>query len=152
VRGGSSRRASRRTPALRAMIERVAELERGRAVITALTPDGSQGPAGAIKSGIAVLAAQTRSRIYCLNIHASRALYAPTWDRTAIPLPFSSIRVELEGPILPPVADTPGAIEATRREVEQRLHAMHARAFARRGKHAVPSLTPLAIDAVAAEV
>jgi len=145
ARGGSSRSATRRTPALEAMIERIDALaaEKKSGVVYALTPDGSQGPAGSIKSGVIVLAARTGSEIYCLNVHASRAFYAPTWDRTAIPLPFSTITIELEGPIGTPAADaSPEEIEKTRREVEARLHAMHARAFAREGRTPLPALTP----------
>ena len=143
LRGGSSRRASRRTPAVREMLARLTERARASAVIAAVTPDGSQGPAGAVKPGLVFLAMRTEAEIYCLNIHASRAVYAPTWDRTAIPLPFSTIHVELDGPIRVPKRCGRAELESTRREVERRLHALHERAFQRCGRTPVPALTPL---------
>jgi len=150
VRGGSSRRSSRRTPAVADMIARLSAGGREGAVIAAVTPDGSWGPAGAVKPGLVSIAMGTAAEIYCLKIHASRALYAPTWDRTAIPLPFATVHVEIDGPIRAPAAGaTRSEVEETRVEVERRLHALHARAFARWSREPIPRLTPLGGEAAA---
>ena len=143
LRGGSSRRASRRTPAVRDMIARLVERTREGAVIAAVTPDGSQGPAGAVKPGLVFLAMRTAAEIYCLQVHSSRSLYAPTWDRTAIPLPFSTLNVELDGPVRVPLHCSRAELERIRRDVEARLHALHARAFERCGSQPVPRLAAL---------
>ncbi len=140
VRGGSSRRASRRAPAVRGILGEVQRSRQRRGAIVAITPDGSRGPAGAVKPGAVFLAAKLAAEVFCLKIHASRAWYAPTWDRTAFPLPFSTITVDLEGPIR--VSEDGGriALERARLEVERTLTAMHERAFARHGRAPVPKL------------
>jgi hypothetical protein len=143
LRGGSSRRRSRRTPAVRDMIACLVERARGGAVIAAVTPDGSQGPAGAVKPGLVFLSMRTAAEIYCLNVHSRRALYAPTWDRTAIPLPFSTLHVELDGPIPVPERCSRAELERIRADVETRLHALHARAFRRWGGEPLPPLATL---------
>ena len=83
LRGGTSSRASRRTPIFDDLVARIANRP---GAITAVTPDGSRGPAGAVQPGIALLACRTGAELYCLKIHARPALYLPTWDRTMIPL------------------------------------------------------------------
>ena len=147
VRGGSSTRASRRTPVVREFLDRCSELSEHGKLMTVITPDGSRGPAGAVKPGAVVLAMRTGAEMFCLHVHSSRSIYAPTWDRTEIPLPFGTIWVELEGPI--PIASraTDTELEACRAEVERRLHAMHARAFARHGREPLPPMTTLASQA-----
>jgi lysophospholipid acyltransferase (LPLAT)-like uncharacterized protein len=145
VRGGSSTRVSRRTPVLRELLGRIRTRSGSHGTIWAVTPDGSRGPAGAVKPGAAFIAMQTSSRVYCLKIHASRALYAPTWDRTAIPLPFSIITIELDGPLDVPTGATRSDLEALRAEIERRLHVLHARAFARCGREPIPRLEQLHI-------
>jgi lysophospholipid acyltransferase (LPLAT)-like uncharacterized protein len=143
VRGGSSTGFSRRTPVLRDLLGRIGRRANGAGTIWAVTPDGSRGPAGAVKPGVAFVAMKTASKVYCLNIHASRALYVPTWDRTAIPLPFGTITIELDGPLEFDAESSRAGLEALRREVEQRLHVLQSRAFARTGRRPVPELAQL---------
>jgi len=110
----------------------------------------ASAPAMKIESRWRRIAMGTAAEIYCLKIHASRALYAPTWDRTAIPLPFATVHVEIDGPIRAPAAGaTRSEVEETRVEVERRLHALHARAFARWSREPIPRLTPLGGEAAA---
>jgi lysophospholipid acyltransferase (LPLAT)-like uncharacterized protein len=143
VRGGSSSRPSRRTPVVRELLARIGERRGASGTIWAVTPDGSRGPAGAVKPGVAFVAMKTASKVYCLKIHASRALYVRTWDRTAIPLPFGTITVELDGPLAFEPQTSRAAMEALRREVEGRLHALQERAFARAGRRPIPELSRL---------
>lgn len=144
MRGGSSSGRSRRATVIFDLIARTRGGDGARGSIVAITPDGSRGPAGAIKPGVAFVSMKTGAEIYCLNIHASRALYMPTWDRTAIPLPFGELRVVLEGPITIAPRASRAEMEECRLEIERRLHAMHARAFARYARAPKPQLTPLA--------
>jgi lysophospholipid acyltransferase (LPLAT)-like uncharacterized protein len=65
VRGGSSTGATRRTPVLRELLARIGERNGARGTIWAVTPDGSRGPAGAVKPGVAFAAMKTASKIYC---------------------------------------------------------------------------------------
>jgi lysophospholipid acyltransferase (LPLAT)-like uncharacterized protein len=145
VRGGSSARASRHRPlsALRELIRRGRE-RRGRGFVLAITPDGSTGPAGACKPGFALVALETGASVWVLKMHSSRALFAPTWDRTLVPLPFGRVRGHLEGPFQVAPRSNAAQLEAIRQEVEQALHRVHARAFAEGGQQPAPVLARFA--------
>lgn len=139
VRGGSSEGSSRRRTlgALRDLI-RFGNAREG--FVIAITPDGSKGPAGACKPGFALVALETRASVVCIHVHASRALFLPTWDRTMIPLPFSRIWAETrELGVIPNVADA-AALEDVRVRAEAALAELHASAFATSGRRAVPAL------------
>ena len=140
ARGGTSSRDSRRRPVLDTL---VAAIDANAGSIIAVTPDGSRGPAGAVQPGVALLASRTGAQLFCLKIHARPALYMPTWDRTMIPLPFARIRVDIDGPIEAPIPPDRRSLEACRADLEQRLHALHAAAFARAAVAPVPALTTL---------
>ncbi|MBI5504635.1 MAG: DUF374 domain-containing protein [Deltaproteobacteria bacterium] len=141
VRGGTSERASRRRThgALRDMI-RYGKARAAEGFVMAITPDGSYGPAGACKPGFGLLALETDAELWCIKIRASRAVYAPTWDRTMIPLPLAAISAELSGPVVIPSDTDAAALEGIRREIEERLHALHREAFAAIGRAPVPEL------------
>jgi lysophospholipid acyltransferase (LPLAT)-like uncharacterized protein len=130
VRGGSSGRESRHRPlvALRALIRHGRE-RAGRGFVIAITPDGSVGPAGACKPGFGLVALETGASVWCIKIHASPALFARSWDRTLLPLPFGRLWARLEGPFA--VAPDAGAadLEALRVVTEDSLHRLHATAF-----------------------
>ncbi len=145
VRGGSSARASRHRPlaALRELIRRGRE-RRGRGFVLAITPDGSTGPAGACKPGFGLVALETGACVWVLKIHSSRALFAPTWDRTMVPLPFGRVRSYLEGPFHVAPGSGAAQLEAVRQQVEQALHHVHARAFDEGGQKPGPRLARFA--------
>jgi lysophospholipid acyltransferase (LPLAT)-like uncharacterized protein len=144
ARGGTSSRSSRRTSAvIRSVIQRARDTPEGKGIITAFTPDGSHGPAGAIRPGVALLAIKLGAELYCMKVHASRAIYLNTWDRTMIPLPFGKIWVDVDGPVALPSRATRDELESCRRTVEDSLHRLHRKAFARDGRQPVPTLQPL---------
>jgi lysophospholipid acyltransferase (LPLAT)-like uncharacterized protein len=132
-RGGSSSRSSRRT-AVFSRLTRIGRRPDGQGFLLAITPDGSRGPALACKPGYEFLALRTRASVYCLKVLASRAIYLDTWDRTAIPLPFSDIWIDVEGPFPVPQPATRENLEELRRSSEERLHEMHRRIFDRAGQ------------------
>jgi lysophospholipid acyltransferase (LPLAT)-like uncharacterized protein len=140
LRGGTSSRASRRTPIFDDLVARIANRP---GAITAVTPDGSRGPAGAVQPGIALLACRTGAELYCLKIHARPALYLPTWDRTMIPLPFARIELHFSEKLDAPEHPRREELEGCRLEIERRLHELHAAAFASVGRTPVPLLTAL---------
>jgi len=145
VRGGTSSRASRRSlTILREVLRRARSRPAGVGAIAAFTPDGSRGPAGAIRAGVVLLASQLQAELYCMNVHASRAVYLPTWDRTMIPLPFCEIWIDVDGPVRFPARLERDALERGRCEVETRLHGLHREGFARESRTPVPKLVPLA--------
>ena len=56
-----------------------------------VTPDGSRGPKYQAKSGALALARLTKSPVLLLSFEYSRAIRLNSWDKFAIPLPFSSV-------------------------------------------------------------
>lgn len=141
ARGGTSASAKRRVPVVQDMIKDAVDAG-GSAV--AITPDGSSGPAGVVRPGIAYFALRTGATVYCVKLAAARALFAPTWDRTQIPLPFNRIRVHVSRPLVAPTGNvTLGDFESFRAEVERNLHSLHYRAFAELGRRPVPILKRL---------
>jgi lysophospholipid acyltransferase (LPLAT)-like uncharacterized protein len=107
-RGGSSRKGSRRrTQVLEAMIE---HMRSTREVIYGITVDGSQGPPYRLKRGGLVIARECQRPVILARTWYKRCLRLPTWDRTAIPLPWNEIRYYLAGPyaVPPDARDEPG--------------------------------------------
>jgi len=141
ARGGTSISRRRRNPVMHQML-RDAEDQGGGVV--AITPDGSSGPAGVVRPGIAYFALRTQATVYCVKMSASRAVHAPTWDRTLIPLPFGQLRVVVSSPLGPP---DPRAnvteFERFRRNIEDDLHRLHRYAYELVGKPSVPELARL---------
>lgn len=114
-RGGSTSRASRRRlGVLRSMIE---HMKQGDRVLYGLTVDGSKGPAYQMKEGGIAIARGAGRPIVLVRSWSSPCLRLPTWDRTALPLPFSKIWIELLGPFFPPGADA-GEQQAERFRLE----------------------------------
>jgi lysophospholipid acyltransferase (LPLAT)-like uncharacterized protein len=142
-RGGSSSRKSRRTEVFSELV-RFGQDRKNGGLLIAITPDGSRGPAGALKPGFDFLALRTRSKIYIAKGHARRAIFMNTWDRTMLPLPFTELTAEVEGPFELPAKPTRESMETFRAETEAALHALHAKVFERHGQTPVPAqLTPL---------
>ncbi len=141
-RGGTSSRASRLVPVFSRMVQRCREQSRREGAIVVFACDGSRGPAGAVQPGVALFAMKTRARLYCVKLDARPAFYLPTWDRTMVPLPFSRIRVLVDGPIDVPAGSTRHELEDLRIRIEKSLHDLHGLAFA--GRRPLPRLAGLA--------
>ena len=94
-RGGSSTGKSRRKRVLEDVIRYMNENEQ---VFFGVTVDGSKGPAFRMKNGGAAIGHACRAPIFLLRSWYSRCIQLPTWDRTAIPLPFGRIHVWAVGP------------------------------------------------------
>jgi lysophospholipid acyltransferase (LPLAT)-like uncharacterized protein len=75
----------------------------------AITPDGPRGPRREIKPGILMVAAQSGLPIILVGIGFTRAWRAASWDRFAVPLPFSTLVGVISEPIvIPPGIDRAG--------------------------------------------
>jgi len=149
ARGGTSASVKRRVPVVQKMIKAAVEATGGSVV--AITPDGSSGPAGVVRPGIAYFALRTGATVYCVKLIAAHSVFAPTWDRTQIPLPFNRIKVHVSPALPAPTGNvTVGDFESFRAEVERSLHALHYRGFAEAGRAPVPILKRLS-DVEAAE-
>ena len=141
ARGGTSGSRRRRNPVMHQMLREAADSGGGA---VAITPDGSSGPAGVVRPGVAYFALRTRATVYCVKVSASRAFHAPTWDRTLVPLPFGEIRVVVS-PAIPPPADRATVVdfERFRRKIEDELHRLHRYAYDLVGQMPVPKLARL---------
>ncbi|NLZ16134.1 MAG: lysophospholipid acyltransferase family protein [Desulfobulbaceae bacterium] len=128
VRGSSNRRG------FRALREMLVELKRGNNA--AVVADGSQGPARRAQAGCILMASRSGDPIFPLAWAASRCLTFKSWDRTVIPLPFSTV-VLYQGKSMrvPPNLDQ-AAIEAWRLKLEQELNRLYNMAWTALGKEA----------------
>lgn len=129
VRGSSSRGAVSGLLALRS------EVMRGGLGI--FTADGPRGPRHRSKLGSVKLAQRTGGPIGCFHIHVAQAWVLPSWDRFAVPLPFSRAVVSWARSVPPP---SPGAsseeLEQTRDALDEALERARLLAVARATKPA----------------
>lgn len=129
VRGGSGRGGKQ------ALAEIIEYLNTHRGVLCGIAVDGSRGPARKAQIGIVLIAQATGAPIYPMRSWARWRLFAPTWDRTLIPLPFNHLVFILGEPILVPSTASRAELESLRQELERRLNDLAARSeafFARR--------------------
>ena len=113
VRGSTSRGG---TSALREMIER------GKGMSLAITPDGPRGPRRKLAQGCIYVSSRLQIPIIPIGIGYDRPWRNhSSWDKFAIPRPFSRCRAAL-GPRIQVPADLPRAdIELHRLWIEQKL-------------------------------
>jgi lysophospholipid acyltransferase (LPLAT)-like uncharacterized protein len=114
VRGSSTRGG---TEAMRHMLRLARESH------IAITPDGPRGPRRRVQSGAVYLAARTGLPVVPIGIDFSRAWRAKSWDRFAVPLPFSKAYCVTTPPLIIPRHVTPETIEPYRLELERAMHA-----------------------------
>jgi lysophospholipid acyltransferase (LPLAT)-like uncharacterized protein len=87
-----------------------------------ITPDGPRGPRRVLQPGVIYLAAKTGLPIVPVAWGYSHAWRAPSWDRFALPRPFSKgFCVTLPALHIPDHV-TPDNIESYRLQVEQAMH------------------------------
>jgi lysophospholipid acyltransferase (LPLAT)-like uncharacterized protein len=118
VRGSSTRGGSG------ALLQMIREETKARHL--AITPDGPKGPRRRCQIGAVYLASRTGLPIVAGGFGYSRAWRAKSWDRFAVPMPFSRIRAVGGHPIhVPP--DLPAKkLEPYRQQVEDALHQVTA--------------------------
>lgn len=126
LRGSSNRFG---TKALRAMIKAV-----GQGHNAGIVADGSQGPARKAQGGCILLAAKTGSPIIPLVWAANRYIAFRSWDRTAIPLPFSTIAVHYGHPLTIPEKINGQKLEEYRQQLEQQLNNLYTKAWQEVGR------------------
>jgi hypothetical protein len=94
-RGGSSGGRARKR---RVVVDMIRHYQREPRVPYGITVDGSRGPAFHMKSGGAVIARACQAPVFVCRCWYSNYFTLPTWDRTAIPLPFGTIKMHAVGP------------------------------------------------------
>jgi lysophospholipid acyltransferase (LPLAT)-like uncharacterized protein len=114
----------------------------------AITPDGPRGPRRELKAGAVMVASQSGLAIVPTGIAFVRAWRAGSWDRFAIPLPFTTAVGVVGEPIVVPRELDRGGIQHWTRVVEQQMHDLTERAedwalrLRREGSRAVPPAVP----------
>jgi lysophospholipid acyltransferase (LPLAT)-like uncharacterized protein len=121
ARGSTSRGGAR------ALVQLRRDLGAGKPV--AFTLDGPRGPARVAQPGAVWLAGATREPILPFHVESARFWEAPSWDRTQLPKPFTTIAMAIGEPIVVPDTSEP-TIDAKRRELEQSLTMLESRAHA----------------------
>jgi lysophospholipid acyltransferase (LPLAT)-like uncharacterized protein len=103
---------------------------RGKHMHMAITPDGPRGPRRALAQGPVFLASRLGLPIVCMGLGFDRPWRTPTWDRFAIPRPFSRARAII-GPevFIPPDLDR-DELEQRRLAVERLLNGLTSEAEA----------------------
>jgi len=84
----------------------------------AITPDGPRGPRRHVQPGAVFLAAYKRMPVVPVGFGFSNAWRARSWDRFAVPMPFSTITAVAGQPIHVPPHLGPTGIEFWRAQVE----------------------------------
>jgi lysophospholipid acyltransferase (LPLAT)-like uncharacterized protein len=103
-------------------------LRRSRDAHLAITPDGPRGPRRQVQTGAVYIASKTGLPIVPIGVGFSRAWRARSWDRFAVPRPFSRIHGVVGDPIHVPDNLGRDELEHYRRLVEERLLAATAAA------------------------
>ncbi len=121
IRGSTGRGG---TAALREMLRKSAQKN------LTMVPDGPRGPRRVLAPGAIFVASKLGLPIVLLGLGCDRPWRAKSWDRFAVPRPFSRARAVV-GPelILPPDLDRDG-IEHYRRHVETMLNRLSSEAEA----------------------
>lgn len=113
VRGSSSRRGAVALRELRRVLEAGGDV--------AITPDGPRGPRYVLGPGVIHLAQATGVPIIPLHARFSRAWRLRTWDRFAVPLPFSHVHFSAGEPMEIPFALSDLEFEQWRSKLEMCL-------------------------------
>lgn len=113
--------------------------ERGRQQHLAITPDGPRGPRRELAPGPVYLASRLGMPLVVMGFGYDRPWRTTSWDRFAVPRPFSRARAVIGPPIhLPADLDRAG-VEMCRRRVERLMNSLtsEAEAWAEAGSRKV---------------
>jgi lysophospholipid acyltransferase (LPLAT)-like uncharacterized protein len=98
-----------------------------------LTMDGPRGPRRHAQPGLAVLSARTGIPVVPLAFSINRSWRLGTWDRMAVPKPFSKVIIDYAPPITAAESTDRDAVEAKRVEIQDTLNALHVKLEAETG-------------------
>jgi hypothetical protein len=121
ARGSSSRGG------LRAMLQLVRDMEKGRPA--AFTLDGPRGPARVAQPGAIWLARATGNPVVPFHMEASSKWTAKSWDQTQIPKPFTTVGVAIGEPLEVAGDASDAHLETARQQLEERLQILEDRAL-----------------------
>ena len=87
-----------------------------------LTPDGPRGPRRTVALGAIYVAARAGMPLVCCGYGYDRPWRARSWDRFALPRPYSRARAVSSGPIEIPTDLDRAGLESYRRRIEHLMH------------------------------
>jgi hypothetical protein len=119
---GSTTRGGRR-----AMLQLRRDMEGGKPA--GFTVDGPRGPARVAQPGAIWLAKTTGNPVLPFHLEASAHWSVPSWDRTQIPKPFSTVALVVGEPMAVARDASDDRLEAARVELDARLKALEPRAL-----------------------
>lgn len=111
-------RGSPKSGAVEALRELLRVSRRGHLVVT---PDGPRGPRRAVQLGVVFLAAKTGLPIVAVGIGVQGAWRANSWDRFALPRPFSGAACVIAEPIYVPENVDRKQLELYRQQVQEAM-------------------------------
>ncbi len=117
IRGSSSRGGRE---AMHAMIERT----NSETITTGLLGDAPRGPKSVLKMGIIKIARETGLPLFPVAMWADRYITFNSWDKTMLPMPFSTIGIYYGPTYYVPHDASPELMEKIRKQVEDRLNLM----------------------------
>lgn len=116
-------RGSRNRKGFRALKELISCLRRGEHI--GMVADGSQGPPLVVQPGAILMASRTGSPVLPLAWSASHYVSFKSWDKTALPLPFSHINFCYGEPFSVPPDLGGDEIELYRKQLEERMNSLY---------------------------
>jgi lysophospholipid acyltransferase (LPLAT)-like uncharacterized protein len=132
IRGSSTRGGC-------AALQNLLRASRSNTTHLGITPDGPRGPRRVLQMGMVWIASTTGLPIVVLGIGFARAWRAKSWERFALPVPWSTAYGVFSEPIhVPPDLDR-AALECWRQYVQQRLLQVTELAEAKAQNRAVDS-------------
>ncbi|WP_051309272.1 lysophospholipid acyltransferase family protein [Desulfogranum japonicum] len=117
VRGSSNRKG---VQALRQMIQAVQ-----KGYNCGIVADGSQGPPRKVQPGCILIASKTGCPIIPIVWAARPLLTFNSWDKTVLPLPFSSIVLQYGEPMEVPAGIDGQQVEQYREKLEQQMNHLY---------------------------
>ena len=123
IRGSSSATGAR---ALRDYYEAISR----HGVSPAITPDGPHGPRREFKAGAVLLSQLSGRPIVPMAYAARHAWLFPTWDRFALPWPFTRVVMVIGEPVIIPKGQDAASLEDWQRTLRDRLEGLYEQARA----------------------
>jgi len=105
-------RGSSESQGRRAFVELLKALQNGCCV--GLAVDGPRGPYGVVQDGVLQLSRRSGKPIVPLTAYLGNAWFLNTWDKTAIPKPFSAVAIAEKQQIIVPADCSETGIEEYR--------------------------------------
>lgn len=130
--GFSTARGSRNNKGMQALKDLLKAARKGEN--TAIVADGSQGPPRIAQPGAILLSSRTGVPVLPMAWSASSYIAIRSWDRTAIPKPFSRVDYLYGEPLWVPPGLKAEGIEEYRLELENRLNELYQRAWRLHGR------------------